>query len=65
MFARPSSTTSGGARFTLGPWPFGRSAVIVRTEGRRLTGRFTDEAALHLALARAQGEMLAFELIPA
>jgi hypothetical protein len=56
---------SGGARFTLDPWPFGRPAVTVRTEGRRLTGRFTDEAALHLALARAQGEMLAFELIPA
>jgi hypothetical protein len=56
---------SGGARFTLDPWPFGRPAVTVRTEGRRLTGRFTDEAALHLALARARGEMLAFELVPA
>jgi hypothetical protein len=55
---------TGGIRFTLDPWPFAVPAVTLRTEGRRLTGRFTDEAALHLALARAQGEMLAFELVP-
>jgi Protein of unknown function (DUF3891) len=52
-------------RFTLDPWPFEPPALTVHTEGRRLTGRFTDEAALHLALSRAQGETLVFELVPA
>jgi hypothetical protein len=52
-------------RFTLEPWPFAEPALTVRTEGRRLTGRFTDEAALHVALASAEGVGLSFELIPA
>lgn len=38
---------------TLDPWPFGAPRVTVRCEGRRLAGRFDDEAAMREALAAA------------
>jgi hypothetical protein len=38
---------------TLDPWPFARSTISVRSEGRRLTGRFSDEQAMREALDRA------------
>jgi hypothetical protein len=51
-------------RFTLAPWPFAGERVDLRTEGRRLHGRFDDEAALHAALAAAEGVPLRFALEP-
>lgn len=53
------------ARMTLDPWPFATPRLTLRTEGRRLRGRFTDETALHAALAAADGVALEFELVPA
>ncbi len=38
---------------TLDPWPFATEEVTVRAEGRRLAGRYDDEAAMRSALARA------------
>ena len=38
---------------SLDPWPFAAPELTVRCEGRRLTGRFTDEEAMHDALAVA------------
>jgi hypothetical protein len=49
-------------RFTLRPWPFADAKVAVRTEGRRLVGRFDDEPALHAALAGVEPVTLEFEL---
>jgi hypothetical protein len=49
---------------TLDPWPFVHDAVEVRCEGRRLAGRYDDEAALHAALDRAPRVELRFALRP-
>lgn len=38
---------------TLEPWPFGAPRLTLRCEGRRLTGRFDDEATMREALAVA------------
>jgi hypothetical protein len=48
----------------LSPWPFEADALTVACEGRRLEGRFTDEAALHAALERAPLVPLEFTLRP-
>lgn len=40
-------------RFTLDPWPLAGPEVRVRTEGRRLQGRWEDEGALKAAFAAA------------
>jgi hypothetical protein len=45
------------------PWPFAAERVRVRTEGRRLEGRFADEAGLHAALRDAPWVTLDFELV--
>jgi hypothetical protein len=47
---------------TLGPWPFRDARVTLRTEGRRLTGRFGDETEMREALRRAPWTPLRFEL---
>jgi hypothetical protein len=47
---------------TIDPWPFAADRVLLRTEGRRLEGRFHDEASLHVALAAAPWVELRFEL---
>jgi hypothetical protein len=44
------------------PWPFAADAVHLRTEGRRLTGRYGTQAELHEALDRAPWVTLDFEL---
>jgi hypothetical protein len=54
---------SDGGRLTLDPWPFAREFVELRCEGRRLTERFDDEAAMRTALAGAPWVTLRFELI--
>jgi Protein of unknown function (DUF3891) len=38
---------------TLDPWPFAAPQLTVHCEGRRLTGRFTDEASMQRALGEA------------
>jgi hypothetical protein len=38
---------------TLDPWPFRTTTVTVRCQGRRLAGRYEDEAAMRAALADA------------
>jgi Protein of unknown function (DUF3891) len=47
---------------TLDPWPFAVPRLTVRCEGRRLAGRFGDEAAMHAALAAAPWVTLEIEL---
>jgi hypothetical protein len=47
---------------TVEPWPFAADAVHLRTEGRRLTGRYATQAELHEALDRAPWVTLDFEL---
>lgn len=47
---------------TLDPWPFKAPSITVRSEGRRLTGRFDDEAAMRVALDAAPWVTLDFEL---
>ena len=47
---------------TLDPWPFGAPRVTVRCEGRRLAGRFDDEAAMRDALAASPWVELEIEL---
>jgi hypothetical protein len=47
---------------TIEPWPFRDDAVTLRTEGRRLEGRFDDEDEMREALAAAPWVELRFEL---
>src|SRR3954471_19721573 len=42
-----------GEAVTADPWPFRDERVELACEGRRLNGRFTDEAVLHATLAEA------------
>jgi hypothetical protein len=44
---------SDPTRVAITPWPFAEEVVTLRFEGRRLPGRFADEAAMRAALARA------------
>jgi hypothetical protein len=44
------------------PWPFRDDEVVLRTEGRRLEGRFDDEAEMRAALDAAPWAELSFEL---
>ena len=44
------------------PWPFREPSVVLRTEGRRLKGRFSDEAEMRAALDAAPWVELSFEL---
>jgi hypothetical protein len=53
-----------GERFTLAPWPFARDELVVTCEGRRLEGRFDEQAALHAALDEAPLVRLEFALQP-
>jgi hypothetical protein len=54
-----------GEAVTVDPWPFGADRVELACEGRRLEGRFTDEAVLHAALAEAPWVPLRWVLTPA
>jgi hypothetical protein len=47
---------------TIDPWPFRERSVVLRTEGRRLEGRFGDERAMRAALDTAPWVELRFEL---
>jgi hypothetical protein len=54
-----------GEAVTVDPWPFREDRVELACEGRRLEGRFTDEAVLHAALAEAPWVALRWVLTPA
>jgi hypothetical protein len=55
---------AGERRVRVEPWPFAAGgAVTVRTEGRRLDGRYADEGELHAALRDAPWVTLDFELV--
>ena len=47
---------------TFEPWPFQDESVTLRTEGRRLAGRYADERELQAALAAAPWVTLEFPL---
>jgi hypothetical protein len=47
---------------TLEPWPFAQPRLTVKSEGRRLTGTFDDEAEMRAALDAAPWVTLEFEL---
>jgi hypothetical protein len=47
---------------TFEPWPFLDESVTLRTEGRRLAGRFEDEVEMRAALDRAPWTTLEFRL---
>jgi hypothetical protein len=47
---------------TIEPWPFAGDEVRLHTEGRRLTGRFDDEAEMRAALDEAPWVTLRFDL---
>jgi hypothetical protein len=54
-----------GGAITLDPWPFGAPRLTVRSEGRRLAGRFDDDATLQDALAGAPWVTVDVELAAA
>jgi hypothetical protein len=56
-------TPLGGGRTEIDPWPFASDAVSLRAEGRRLAGRFADQAGLQAALDAAPWVALEFELV--
>jgi Protein of unknown function (DUF3891) len=47
-----------GEDIVLDPWPFRAASVAVRTEGKRLRGRFATEADLHRALDEAEAALV-------
>ncbi len=53
---------TSGDDFTVAPWPFAAPSVTVRSEGRLLTGTFTDEEAMREALAQAPWVDLSYTL---
>lgn len=52
------------AALTVSPWPFAADRVELVVEGRRLAGRFTDEAAMRQALREAETVVLTVTLSP-
>jgi hypothetical protein len=47
------------------PWPFRPERLAVRAEGRRLSGRYEDDASLRTALGRAEPVPIRASLRPA
>jgi Protein of unknown function (DUF3891) len=47
---------------TIDPWPFREDSVALRTEGRRLEGRFAHQDELTVALGEAPFEEVSFDL---
>jgi hypothetical protein len=61
---RAVAEREGVPTVSLSPWPFADPAgVVVQTEGRRLTGTYATEAALHAALVQAPWETVRFRLV--
>jgi hypothetical protein len=59
------SVTGEGTHAVVDPWPFAPKRVTVGCDGRRLEGRFDDQAQMRDALDRAPWVTLSFELAPA
>jgi hypothetical protein len=53
---------AGDGEVHLDPWPFAAGSLTLRAEGRRLGGRFDDEANMREAFARASWETLEVRL---
>jgi len=51
-----------GNEIAVNPWPFREASLIVRAEGKRLTGRFSTQRNLQRALAKAEGVLVSAEL---
>jgi Protein of unknown function (DUF3891) len=56
---------ASGDSITVHPWPFSLDSVLVRVEGRLLSGRFADEDSMRTALAAAPWLELRYRLAPA
>lgn len=52
-------------RLTLDPWPFRADSAVFRTEGRLLTGTWTDRERMLADLAEARWVTLVYEVAPA
>jgi hypothetical protein len=57
------TVTDAGEIAVIDPWPFASRGLTVRCDGRRLEGRFEDEAEMRRALDRAPWTTLEFELV--
>ena len=57
------TVTEVGETVALDPWPFASARLTLRCDGRRLDGRFDDEAEMRRALDRAPWTTLEFELV--
>jgi hypothetical protein len=62
---RLRSPSGDPSALVLDPWPFSADRVDLLCEGRRLRGRFADEAAMREALDRAETVAIAATLHPA
>ena len=60
----PSSATLAAGQRIWVAMPFSEGSVSLRCDGRRLQGRFEDEASLHDALVAAAWVALRWELVP-
>ena len=56
--------SAAGDHIAVAPWPFAPDQIEVAVEGRRLEGRFEDEAAMRAALHAAPWETLRWTLRP-
>ncbi len=56
--------SAGEGTFTVDPWPFSESRVVVRCEARRLQPRYEDERAMQAALETPELVALDFSLLP-
>ena len=61
---RSIAIAAAGEDVAVTPWPFASEGVEVMVEGRRLEGRFEDDASLRAALAAAPWETLRWSLRP-
>jgi uncharacterized protein DUF3891 len=59
------TVTEAGETAVVDPWPFASARLTARCDGRRLEGRFDDEAEMRRALDRAPWTTLEFELVAA
>jgi hypothetical protein len=58
------SPTGTPGRLRLDPWPLGEGSLVVRCEGQRLDGTYTDDDSMKDALARGPWVTVEFELVP-
>jgi hypothetical protein len=59
------TVTEAGETSVVDPWPFAAARLTVRCDGRRLEGRYDDEAEMRRALDRAPWTTLEFALVAA